>query len=119
MKLFCSSFLPVNRTLSALMTTTKSPVSTCGVKIVFSLPRNKLAALTATWPNTWSFASITHHLRGTSLALAENVFIAAEKARKLRTAQAPVNHVEQVCNLPAYDTDDGPVEPLPGCSRSR
>src|SRR6266571_943464 len=72
------------------MTTTKSPVSTCGVKIVFSLPRNKLAALTATWPSTWSFASITHHLRGTSLALAENVFITAEKARKLRDAAGSV-----------------------------
>src|SRR5205814_7198832 len=90
MKLFCSSFFPDTRTLSALMTTTKSPVSTCGVKIVFSLPRNKLAALTATWPNTWSFASITHHLRGTSLALAENVFITAEKARKLRDAAGSV-----------------------------
>jgi len=30
------------------MTITKSPVSTCGVKIVFSLPRSRLAALTAT-----------------------------------------------------------------------
>src|SRR5882724_2830299 len=43
MKLFCSSFLPDTRTLSALTTTTKSPVSTCGVKIVFSLPRKSLA----------------------------------------------------------------------------
>src|SRR6266853_4039309 len=61
------------------MTTTKSPVSTCGVKIVFAFPRNKLAAFTATWPSTWSLASITHHLRGTSLALAEKVFIRAER----------------------------------------
>src|SRR5438034_7751790 len=66
------------------MTTTKSPVSTCGVKIVFSFPRNRLAAFTATWPRTWFLASITHHLRGISLALAEKVFIRAEKARKLR-----------------------------------
>src|SRR5204862_1949528 len=57
------------------MTITKSPVSTCGVKTVFSLPRKRFAAFTATFPSTWSEASITHHLRGTSLALAENVFI--------------------------------------------
>src|SRR5439155_7050964 len=66
------------------MTTTKSPVSTCGVKMAFSLPRSNLAAFTATWPSTWPLASIIHHLRGTSLALAEKVFIRAEKARKLR-----------------------------------
>src|SRR5437762_9368384 len=79
MYLFCSSFFPVNRTFSALMTTTKSPVSTCGVRIVFSLPRNKLAAFTATRPKTWSLASITHHLRGTSLAFAEKVFIGRKR----------------------------------------
>src|SRR5216110_1952899 len=81
MNVFCSSFLPVTRTLSALMTITKSPVSTCGVKTVFSLPRNRLAAFTATFPSTWSAASITHHLCGTSLALAENVCI-FEKGHK-------------------------------------
>src|SRR5919197_977964 len=92
MKVFCSSFFPVSRTFSALITITKSPVSTCGVKIVFSLPRNKLAAFTATLPSTWFLASMTHHLRGTSLALAENIFITAGKrARKLRGVQAPVN----------------------------
>src|SRR5437899_10291942 len=79
MKVFCSSFFPVSRTLSALMTITKSPVSMCGVKTVFCLPRNRVAAFTATFPSTWFLASITHHLRGTSLALAENVFITAEK----------------------------------------
>src|SRR2546422_3581021 len=73
------------------MTTTKSPVSTCGVKMAFSLPRSNLAAFTATWPSTWPLASITHHLRGTSLALAEKVFIGAEKARKLRDSWGPVN----------------------------
>src|ERR1700757_1742141 len=57
------------------MTITKSPVSTCGVKTAFSLPRNSFAAFTATFPSTWSWASMTHHFRGTSLALAENVFI--------------------------------------------
>src|SRR3954454_21910054 len=75
------------------MTTTKSPVSTCGVKIAFSLPRNKFAAFTATAPRTWSFASITHHLRGTSLALAENVFIGSGRARKLWVKQGGVNRM--------------------------
>src|SRR5258707_5689706 len=73
------------------MTMTKSPVSTCGVKTVFSLPRSRLAALTATLPSTWSLASISHHLRGTSLALAENVFISGKRARKLRGRQGAVN----------------------------
>jgi hypothetical protein len=61
------------------------------VKIVFPLPRNKLAAVTATRPSTWSLASMSHHLRDTSLALAENVFFTAEKARKLRATQVAVN----------------------------
>src|SRR6266487_3552727 len=75
------------------MTITKSPVSTCDVKIVFSLPRNKVAALTATWP----FASITHHWRETSLALAEKVFIRAEKARKLRDVPRSVKFSPKIC----------------------
>src|SRR5437870_3638144 len=90
MYLFCSSFFPVSRTFSALMTITKSPVSTWGVKIAFSLPRNKLAAFIAIWPSTWSLASITHHLRETSVTLAEKVFIRAEKARKLRAVPRSV-----------------------------
>src|SRR3712207_1592951 len=65
------------------MTTTKSPVSTWGVKIGFSLPRKRFAAFTATRPSTWLLASMIHHLRGTSLALAENVFMAAERARNV------------------------------------
>src|ERR1051325_10804882 len=32
-----------------------------------------------------------HHLRGTSLAFAENVFIGAERARKLRARRVGVN----------------------------
>src|SRR6266436_3402834 len=79
------------------MTTTKSPVSTCGVKMVFAFPRNKLAAFTATWPSTWPFASITHHLRETSLALAEKVFIRAEKARKLRDVPRSVKFPPKIC----------------------
>jgi hypothetical protein len=41
-------------------------------------------------------ASITHHLRGTSLALAENVFITAEKARKLRDVPRSVKYSLQI-----------------------
>src|ERR1043166_987359 len=62
------------------MTTTKSPVSTCGVKMFFSFPRSKLAALTATRPSTWFWASMIHHLRGTSAAFAENVFMSGKKS---------------------------------------
>jgi hypothetical protein len=45
------------------------------------LPRKRFAAFTATFPSTWSEASITHHWRGTSLALAENVFIFEKEHR--------------------------------------
>src|SRR3954469_12650606 len=93
MKVFWSSFLPVSRTFSALITTTKSPVSTCGVKIAFSLPRRRFAAFTATRPRTWFWASIIHHLRGTSLALAENVFIGSGRARKVWVNERGVNRM--------------------------
>src|SRR5206468_11601791 len=102
MYVFCSSFFPVSRTFSALMTITKSPVSTCGVKTVFSLPRNRFTAFTATLPSTWSAASITHHLRGTSLALAENVFIIEKghenygRRKDLSTHRQPMRHMSQL-----------------------
>src|SRR5438128_4264401 len=59
--------------------------------MAFSLPRKRLAAFTATWPRIWLLASMIHHLRGTSLAFAENVFIRAERARKLRVGWRGVN----------------------------
>src|SRR5437868_9173909 len=75
---------------------TKSPVSTWGVNSACSLPRKRLAALTATRPRTWYLASMSHHLRSTSLALAENVFISGwKRARKLLAGTAPVNRGNQ------------------------
>src|SRR5438270_2591830 len=59
--------------------------------MAFSLPRKRLAAFTATWPRIWLLESMIHHLRGTSLAFAENVFIRAERARKLRVGWGGVN----------------------------
>src|ERR1700731_862570 len=59
--------------------------------MAFFLPRKRLAAFTATWPRIWLLASMIHHLRGTSLAFAENVFIRAERARKLRAGWGAVN----------------------------
>src|SRR5438552_9220986 len=73
------------------MTITKSPVSTCGVKIAFSLPRSRLAALTATRPSTWSSASMSHHLRDTSVALAEKVFILGKRTQTVWVTQGDVN----------------------------
>src|SRR3712207_1580833 len=100
------------------MTTTKSPVSTWGVKIGFSLPRRRLAALTATRPSTWSLASMIHHLRGTSLALAENVFIRAERARKLRASagMSTAGAAESTGTAAAYNHYN---EPLAFCRRIR
>src|SRR5438270_2129303 len=73
------------------MTITKSPVSTCGVKIALSLPRSRLAALTATRPSNWSSASMSHHLRDTSVALAEKVFILGKRAQTVWVTQGDVN----------------------------
>src|SRR6476661_2321440 len=96
------------------MTITKSPVSTCGVKTVFSLPRKRFAAFTATFPSTWSEASITHHLRGTSLALAENVFI-FEKGHEnygrhkwMSTIEAlrRLRHMRHICPITTMSSSD-------------
>src|SRR6476469_6935936 len=96
------------------MPITKSPVSTCGVKTVFSLPRKRFAAFTATFPNTWSEASITHHLRGTSLALAENVFI-FEKGHEnywrhkwMSTIEAlrRLRHMRHICPITTMSSSD-------------
>src|SRR5947207_4650787 len=73
------------------MTITKSPVSTCGVKSAFPFPRSRLAALTATRPSTWSSASMSHHLRDTSVALAEKVFILGKRAPTVCVTQGDVN----------------------------
>ena len=51
----------------------------------------KIGGLDRDRPSTWLLASIIHHLRGTSLAFAEKVFIGAEKARKLRARWVGVN----------------------------
>src|SRR5919112_606381 len=55
-------------TLSALMTMTKSPPSTLGVNVGLCLPRNRLAAATASRPSTTSVASMTYHERVVSPA---------------------------------------------------
>src|SRR3954470_16895198 len=55
-------------TLSALMMTTKSPPSTFGVNVGLCLPRNRLAAATASRPSTTSVASMTYHVRVVSPA---------------------------------------------------
>ena len=68
------SFLPLSVTFSALTTMTKSPVSTCGVKIALCLPRSSTAALAATRPRGWSWASMSHHLRSTSCGLGGKSF---------------------------------------------
>ena len=64
------AFLPVNFTLSALITITKSPVSTCGVNVGLFLPRSTEATTADRRPKGTSVASTTYHLRSTSPALA-------------------------------------------------
>ena len=64
------------------MTMTKSPVSTCGVKIVFLFPAQQVGRFHRDAAEHLVLASITHHLRGTSVALAENVFISEKGHEK-------------------------------------
>ena len=68
-------FLPVRRTLSALITTTKSPQSACGVNMGLCLPRRTLAMVVAARPSTLSFTSMTTQLRWTVFLLPITVFI--------------------------------------------
>jgi len=64
--------------LSALITTTWSPQSTCGVKLGLCLPRRMLAMIVATRPTTSPSASIRCHFFSTSAGLADLVvFISA------------------------------------------
>ena len=51
---------PVTLTLAALMTTTKSPVSTCGVYVGRCLPIRMVATRAARRPSTLSVASTTY-----------------------------------------------------------
>ncbi|MPN09705.1 hypothetical protein SDC9_156997 [bioreactor metagenome] len=66
----CRSFLPVSPIFSAFTTTTKSPVSTCGVYVGLCFPISIRATCTARRPRCLSVASITYHLRSTSAPLA-------------------------------------------------
>src|SRR5260370_11681959 len=75
-------FLPVSRTLSALITTTKSPQSACGVKVGLFLPRRTLAMVVAMRPSTLSFTSMTTQLRWTVFLLPLPVFREMLRAQK-------------------------------------
>src|SRR5262249_28037782 len=73
-----ASFLPVKRILSALITMTLSPQSTCGVKLVLCLPRSTLAMIVAARPTTRPSASTRCHFFSTSAGLTDLVvFISA------------------------------------------
>src|SRR5208283_5436099 len=75
------SFLPVSRTFSALLTTTKSPASRWGVYTGLFLPRKISATCTANRPSTAPSASITCHFRWSKFTLGKCVFIQTEKER--------------------------------------
>jgi hypothetical protein len=55
--------LPVTEIFSALTTTTKSPVSQCGVYSGFVFPRSASAICVARRPSVWPAASTTSQLR--------------------------------------------------------
>src|SRR6516162_3291841 len=95
------------------MTITKSPVSTCGVKTAFSLPRSRLAAFTATFPSTWSWASMTHHLCEISLVLAENVFI-GKKSTEITGEATACQPIDRLMRRMPDVTDEPIAEMLAG-----
>src|SRR5215472_14769953 len=69
------SFLPVTKTFSALMTTTKSPASRWGVYTGLFLPRKILATWAASRPKTAPSALMTCHLRWSKFTFGRYVFI--------------------------------------------
>src|ERR671917_734462 len=80
---FCSAFLPVTATLSALTTTTKSPTSTCGVYWALCLPRSTRAISVESRPRVLPSASTTYHLRSTSSGRAMKLFIILRRFYRL------------------------------------
>src|SRR4051812_8783518 len=92
---YCLSFhlLPVRRTFSALITTTKSPQSSCGVKVGLCLPRSTLAMVVAARPSTLSFTSMTTHSRLVVNLLPITVFIARHSRKGWRVLR---DHPEAV-----------------------
>src|SRR5438067_5354564 len=80
---FWSSLFPVTLIRSAFTTTTKSPVSTCGVYSALPLPRSVSAICVARRPRVFPSASTTNQRRSTSCGFAVQVFM-AEKAAELR-----------------------------------
>src|SRR3954466_5322183 len=81
------SFLPVTRTFSALITTTKSPASRCSVKTGLFFPRKISATCTARRPRTAPLASITCHLRWSKFTLGKCVFISNPEQRSGETTK--------------------------------
>ena len=70
---FCDHLSPDKDTFSALITTTLSPQSTWGVKLVLCLPLNSLATIDAVLPNGNSEASTRTHSLLTVFLFAEIV----------------------------------------------
>src|ERR1700755_1821214 len=93
------------------MTTTKSPVSMCGVNIVLPFPRRRFATVTARRPSGRSFASTTYHLRSIPLDLGENVVMNClrKRARNLWVSRSSVNGILQ----------PGPVAPSARLAKRR
>src|SRR3982750_2854707 len=83
-------FLPVRRTFSALITTTKSPQSACGVNIGLCLPRSSVAMVVAARPSTLSFTSMTTQLRWTVFLLPITVFICGDSENRKPPAAKPL-----------------------------
>jgi hypothetical protein len=73
---------------SALTTTTKSPVSMCGVYCGLRLPRSVSAIWVARRPRVCPSASTTYHSRVTSPGLAFQVFMVIEKRADTLSAGA-------------------------------
>src|SRR5881296_258119 len=69
------AFLPVMRTLAALITTTKSPASRCGENVGFVLPRRTPATRDARRPSTCPSALVTYQRRAARAASVLRFFV--------------------------------------------
>ena len=83
---------PVVRTLPALTTMMKSPVSMCGANSTLCLPRRRTATAVARRPRILSEASTTNQLWEISLGVGLNVFMAAPLSCSKDESCIPAGH---------------------------
>src|SRR5882724_4191248 len=117
--MLASPLFPVTRSLPALTTTTKSPVSTWGVNSGLCLPRNRRAISAASRPRTLPLASTRYQSRLTSCDLAEKVLMALDS--RVRYTTKARDFIEEVAKCQTHFSCDRSAKKSAtskGCAKS-